>query len=191
MGLMDRFQQLMQPYDEESRDGDFFEGADEGLRGGAQPSAAQMQFESAFGGGPAEAPEPAAKKQPKEAGDGGLLGSLGLRRQPAQNKPKSPFRERTVNAGGTETNVILFNPKNFDEAGALAGHIQAGRCAVMSLENVSQDNARRLMDFMSGIAFALQWKITPISAKAFFVSPREMDLFSGQDEQPETDGQYL
>lgn len=191
MGLMDRLQQFVQPYDDESRDGDFFDGAEESSRPAAQPGSAQEMFESAFGGGPQEVPEPAVRKGAKEGADGGLLGSLGLRKQQPAPKPKSPFRERTVEVGGTETSVVLFNPRSFDEAGALAGHIRAGRCAVMSMEGVGQDFARRLLDFMSGIAYALQWKITPISSVAYFVSPKDMDLFGGSSEQPESDGQYL
>ena len=190
MGFMDKLQQLVQPYDDESRDGDFFDGSGEELRPAAPTSSASEMFESAFGAGPMEAPEPAAKKPARETGDGSLLGSLGLRKQSAA-KPKTSFRERTVDVGGTETSVVLFNPRTFDEAGALAGHIQAGRCALMSMEGVSEDNARRLLDFLSGIAFALQWKITPISSEAYFVSPRGMDLFGRADDGADFGGQRL
>lgn len=191
MGFMDKLQQLVQPYDDESRDGDFFDGSNDESRPAQPVSSASEMFESAFGAGPMEAPEPAAKKPAREQSDGSLLGSLGLKRQSTAPKARSPFRERTVDVGGTETSVVLFNPRTFDEAGALAGHIMAGRCALMSMEGVSEDNARRLLDFLSGIAFALQWKITPISSEAYFVSPRGMDLFGRSDDGAELGGQRL
>ncbi len=53
------------------------------------------------------------------------------------------------------------------------------------------ENARRLLDFLSGIAYALQGKITPISAKTYFVTPPNVDILGAQTEQPESDGQYL
>lgn len=185
MGFMDELRKLTQPYDDED---DFFEGADSSLKQPSQPSAAQTEFENTFGEEPATAPEPAAKKAPKAPGEGGFLGGLGLRKQ---NKPKAPQRERVVNFGGSETQVILFNPKTFDEAGELVNHLLQSRSVVMTLEGLPTDTARRLLDFLSGITFALQAKITPVSAKTYFVTPRNVDILSAQHEQPESDGEYF
>ena len=159
MGFMDELKKLTQPYDD---DDDFFEGASETDRSSAAAvSAAQMQFESAFG----------ARK--------------------GQGKPRTPLRERTVNFGGSDTQVILFNPKTFDEAGELVGHMLQGRSVVMTLEGLPTENARRLLDFMSGIAFALQGKITPVSAKTYFVTPQNVDILGAQGEQAESAGDYF
>ena len=64
----------------------------------------------------------------------------------------------------------------------------------MTLEGVPNDSARRLLDFLSGITFALEGKITPISAKTYFVTPQHVDVLnSGKqpEQQPESDGQYF
>ena len=102
-----------------------------------------------------------------------------------------PRRERTVNFGWRDTSVLLFSPKNFDEAGELVSYLQQDMTCVMTLETVPAETARRLLDFLSGIAFALQWKITPISSEAYFVSPRGMDLFGRSDDGAELGGQRL
>ena len=70
-----------------------------------------------------------------------------------------------MNFGGKDTSVILFSPKSFDEAGELVNYLNQNLTVVMTLEGVQGDMARRLLDFLSGIAFALQGKITPVSAK--------------------------
>ena len=187
MGFMDELRKLTQPYDDED---DFFEGADNSLRQTAQPSQAQIQFEQAFGEEPASAPEPAVRKAPKQAkplAEGSIFGNLGARRAA---KPKAQ-RERVVNFGGSEQQVILFNPKSFDEAGELVSHLHQGRSVVMTLEGLPTDMARRLLDFLSGITFALQGKITPVSAKTYFVTPHNIDILGTQGEQPESDGQYF
>ena len=119
MGFMDELKKLTQPYDD---DDDFFEGASESERSSAAAvSAAQQQVESAFGEESVSAAEPAEKKSPKRGEGGGLFGAFGARR--AEKKPRAPLRERTVNFGGSDTQVILFNPKTFDEAGELVGHM--------------------------------------------------------------------
>ena len=187
MGFMDELKKLTQPYDD---DDDFFEGASESERSSAAAvSAAQQQFESAFGEESVSAAEPAEKKSPKSSEGGGLFGAFGARR--AEKKPRAPLRERTVNFGGSDTQVILFNPKTFDEAGELVGHMLRSRSVVMTLEGLPTENARRLLDFMSGIAFALEGKITPISAKTYFVTPQNVNVLGAQDESAESGGDYL
>lgn len=185
MGLMDELRKLTQPYDDED---DFFEGAEGGLRQQNQPSAAQIQFEDTFGADAGGKIEPAAEKDAAAKPAGGLFSGLGAKRQA---KPRGKARERVVDFGGSEQQVILFNPKTFDEAGELVQYLGSGRSVVMTLESIPTDSARRLLDFLSGITFALQGKITPISAKTYFVTPQNVDVLGSQAEQPETDGQYL
>ena len=191
MGFMDGLKKLTQPYDDEE---DFFEGADQSFR--PQPkaeqkpavSAAQLAFENSFadaGGSPAPAEE-AQPKKPTESG--GLFGGL---KKAGGSKPR---RERTMNFGGKDTSVILFSPKTFDEAGELVNYLGNGRSVVMTLEGVPNDSARRLLDFLSGITFALEGKITPISAKTYFVPPQHVDVLNpgtSAPEQPVSDGQYF
>ena len=195
MGFLDELRKLTQPYDDED---DFFEGAETNLRPQAQqPSAAQIQFENAFGedAGVKIEPEDAPKEeQPKPAqqpaagagnAGGGLFGGFGFK------KGAKARRERVVEFGGSEQQVILFNPKSFDEAGELVSHLSQGRSVVMTLEGVQTDFARRLLDFLSGITFALHGKITPISAKTYFVTPQNVDVLGAQAGETESDGQLL
>ncbi len=178
MGFMDELRKLTQPYEDED---DFYEGADPAAQAPA-PTEAQLEFESAFGG--KEAPEPAepeetATQTPAASQESkGIFSALG-RKKAARPRPAS--RERVVDFGGTEQQVILFNPKSFDEAGDLVHHLSQGRSLVMTLEGVPNDLARRLLDFLSGIAYALQGKITPISAKTYFVTPQNVDVLGAEE----------
>ncbi len=177
MGFMDELRKLTQPYEDED---DFYEGADPTAQPPA-PTEAQLEFENAFGG--RESPERAEEEveetnpAPQESGKG-IFSGLG-RKKPGRQRV--PVRERTVEFGGTEQQVILFNPKNFDEAGDLVQHLTQGRSIVMTLEGVPNDLARRLLDFLSGIAYALQGKITPISAKTYFVTPQNVDVLGAEE----------
>lgn len=188
MGFMDEFKKLTQPYDD---DDDFFEGADPSFK--PQPktpdkpsvSAAQKAFEKSFGD-ETPAPEANPAKPGGEGGLGGIFGNLGKKTA----KPRGP-KERTMNFGGKDTQVILFSPKGFDEAGELVGYLLQNTTVVMTLESVPTDMGRRLLDFMSGIAFALEGKITPVSAKTYFVTPQNVDILGAQAEQPESAGHYF
>jgi cell division inhibitor SepF len=179
MSFMDELRKLTQPYEDED---DFYEGADPSAQPPA-PTEAQLEFENAFGG--REAPEAAEDETetpapaPQDGGGGkGIFSGLGRKKSPRQ---RITSRERTVEFGGTEQQVILFNPKSFDEAGDLVQHLSQGRSIVMTLEGVPNDLARRLLDFLSGIAYALQGKITPISAKTYFVTPQNVDILGAEE----------
>ena len=210
MGFMDELRKLTQPYDDED---DFFEGADESFRSAQvttqapDVSAEQAEFENSFAapqGARPQTQQPQQKAQPRSffaqrqqtqpqtkqlqpqpqsEQSESLFGNLGKQR------PQRP--QRSVNFGGKEAQVVLFSPKTFDEAGEIVNHITANHSVVMTLEGIPTDTARRLLDFISGIAFALQGKITPVSAKTYFVTPQNVDIIGAQSDVPESDGQYF
>ena len=91
----------------------------------------------------------------------------------------------------TQLKVMLVKPERFENAVEIADHLKDRRTVVLNLESTPKEEAKRLLDFLSGIAYALQGKITPISAKTYFVTPQNVDIVGAQSEQPESDGQYL
>lgn len=185
MGFMDELRKLTQPYDE---DEDFFEEADRPRTPAAAPvSDAQEEFESSFAASSAPAPDDLPRKASDlpAADTGGLFGNLGMRRA------RSPQRERTVSFGGNETSVILFSPKEYEDVKELVTYLRQHRSVVMTLEGLPNDLARRLLDLCSGVAMALSGKITPVSAKTFFVTPDNVDIVGAQASGVESDGQYF
>ena len=195
MGFMDELRKLTQPYGD---DDDFYEGADSSFKSSeVQPETqnAQLQFENSFGDDTAEPQETVSKRPSKLSGAGGsIFGNLG---QQVQRPSKPSFSRgsksgRTKDYGGaSDSSVVLFNPKTFDEAGELVTYLIQGKSLVMALEGVPTDTARRLLDFISGIAFALNGKITPVSAKTYFITPENVDLLDPANQpQPTAEEEY-
>ncbi len=200
MGFMDELKKLTQPYDDEE---DFFEGADPSFKPKpkARPeprirpdqnqtvSAAQLAFENSFGDSSLIPDDEDEVPASRPGAQGGIFGGKGVKKP---GRIKSP-RERTMNLGGKDTSVILFSPKTFDEAGELVNYLNQDLTVVMTLEGVPGETARRLLDFLSGIAYALQGKITPVSAKTYFITSQNVDILGaqGQTEQPESAGHYF
>jgi cell division inhibitor SepF len=174
MGFMDNLRKLTQPYGEED---DFFEGADSSFapQESEPVGDAQMEFESSFAEEPASAPEPATKRSAKPPRSGGLFSRSSEPR--SSSRPAKTGRGRQVSS---DQSVVRFNPRSFDEAGELVSFLEQGRSLIMSLEEIPSETARRLLDFMSGIAFALNGKITPVSAKTYFITPENVDLLDAQ-----------
>ena len=96
MGFMDELRKLTQPYDDED---DFFEGAETNLRPQAQPSAAQIQFENAFGEETGAKPEPEsapkeAAPKPASAPSGGLFGGFGFKKGAKAKRERRRIRRQ-------------------------------------------------------------------------------------------------
>ena len=195
MGFMDGIRKLTQPY---SDDDDFFDGAEESFAP-SEPeiSDTERQFENAFGTEQAVGePEPASSQQSGRRGrftsgaGGSIFGNLGNSSSSAPAAPRQPRQNRRAQAqagGFGDQSVIRFTPKDFDEAGELYGFLEDGKSLIMSLEDVPADLARRLLDFMSGIAFALSAKINPVSAKTYFITPENVDFLDAQPRKEQSD----
>ncbi len=179
MGLMDNLRKLTQPYGDED---DYFEGADSAFvpQESVPATDAQMEFENSFAEEPSSNPEP-AQKPSKAARSGGLFG-FGSDRSSSPKTASKPAKSNRGrgNSFSSDQSVVRFNPKSFDEAGELVNYLEQGKSLIMSLEEIPSETARRLLDFMSGIAFALNGKINPVSAKTYFITPENVDLLDAQ-----------
>lgn len=192
MNFFKEFANTLRPRDDD--DNDFFEDADEKFRPAppaAAASAAQLEFESTFGQEPSANPEP-ERRSAKTAGDGGsLFGNLGGKRAA---KPHQR-REKVVNFNGRDTQVILFNPKSCEEALELVNYLKQGRSVILSLEGAKNMNGKdsevRMLDFLTGMTYALEGKLTPVAKNAYFITPHNVDLLNAQDEQPLNEGDYF
>ncbi|MBQ3498360.1 MAG: cell division protein SepF [Clostridia bacterium] len=76
--------------------------------------------------------------------------------------------------------VILAKPSMFDieTAKDIARHINKQRLVLLNLEQVNDPDVRRMIDFLSGVVFANDGKISCISNKTFIILPHNYD-FSG------------
>ena len=108
-----------------------------------------------------------------------------------ETKPISKY-ENPVNAKvktvPTDTKMVLFEPRSFEEAEEIASHLKQRRAAVVNLHRLSRDYAQRTIDFLAGSVFALDGKIQKIGQNVILCSPRsigvdgEISLESGDDQ---------
>ena len=80
-------------------------------------------------------------------------------------------RNKVVNIHATtQLKVVLVKPDRFENASEIADQLKDKRTVVLNLESTNKDVARRLIDFLSGVAYAGEGKIkrlpqTPISSR--------------------------
>ena len=91
----------------------------------------------------------------------------------------------------TQLRVVLVKPERFENASEIADHLRGKRTVVLNLESTNKDIARRLIDFLSGVAYAGDGKIKKVSANTYIITPYSVDLMGDLIDELESSGLYL
>ena len=92
-----------------------------------------------------------------------------------------PKRNKVVNINATtQLQVVLVKPERFDDASSIADHLNAKRTVVLNLENTNKEVSRRLVDFLSGVAYANTGQMKRVAASTFIITPYNVDIM-GED----------
>ena len=91
----------------------------------------------------------------------------------------------------TQLKVVLVKPERFENASEIAYHLREKRTVVLNLESTNKDIARRLIDFLSGVAYAGDGKIKKVSANTYIITPYSVDLMGDLIDELESSGLYL
>ena len=101
-------------------------------------------------------------------------------------------RNKVVNIHATtQLKVVLVKPERFENASEIADHLREKRTVVLNLEGTNKDVARRLVDFLSGVAYAGDGKIKKVSANTYIITPYSVDLMGDLIDELESSGLYL
>ena len=101
-------------------------------------------------------------------------------------------RNKVVNiAATTQLKVVLVKPERFENASEIADHLKEKRTVVMNLESTHKDIARRLVDFLSGVAYAGEGKIKKVAANTYIITPYSVDIQGDLIDELENNGLYF
>lgn len=91
----------------------------------------------------------------------------------AAAEPSSSRRgNKVVNINTTtQLAVVLVKPDRFENAAEIADHLKDKRTVVLNLEQTNKDVARRLVDFLSGVAYANEGKIKKVANSTYIITP--------------------
>jgi cell division inhibitor SepF len=103
---------------------------------------------------------------------------------PVQNRaPVTPLRRPTATkqAAPAELNEILtVHPKQYRDAQVIAETFRDGVPVIINLSQMSEGDAKRLIDFASGLSQGLYGKIERVTSKVFLLSPAHVAVLGDQ-----------
>jgi len=101
-------------------------------------------------------------------------------------------RSKVVNIHATtQLKVVLVKPERFENASEIADHLKDKRTVVLNLESTNKDVARRLIDFLSGVAYAGEGKIKKVAANTYIITPYSVDIEGDLIDELENNGLYF
>lgn len=99
--------------------------------------------------------------------------------RPAQAAPstgKSNVVELASAVSQKQTKVTIVEPFSFDDAQHIADHLKNRKAVVVNFTNTDQDVAKRLVDCISGITYALNGSIQKVGDQIFFCAPSNVEV---------------
>lgn len=72
--------------------------------------------------------------------------------------------------------VVLCEPRTYSEAQEIADNIVNRRAVVINLERVNKDQAKRIVDFLSGTVYAVNGDIQKLGVQTFLCTPDNVEI---------------
>ena len=161
MGFLDEFKRLAHPYEDED---------DEEFEDDYEPS-----------------PRPVERRERERS----------VRSEPSYSSPAVDELEarrsnKVVNIrAATQLQVVLVKPERFENASEIADHLREKRTVVLNLESTNKEIARRLLDFLSGVAYANEGKIKKVAISTYIITPCNVDILGDLIDELENNGLYF
>lgn len=75
-----------------------------------------------------------------------------------------------------DTQVVLFEPRDFSQAEEVGKHLKEHRAAVVNLHKLPRDAAQRMIDFLTGVVYAVDGSIQKIGHNVILCTPRNVPV---------------
>ena len=85
-------------------------------------------------------------------------------------------KSKTVNFNQSQMQVVLVKPDRFEDVTSIADHLNAKKTVVLNLEAANRDVSRRIIDFLSGVAYANNGNIRKVANSTFIIVPTDVDV---------------
>jgi cell division inhibitor SepF len=100
-----------------------------------------------------------------------------VRREPRGEREHAPERPRRLEAApNPNVRVHLILPRSFNDAQQIADKFKEGIPVILNLQATDQELSKRLIDFASGLTYALNGGMQRVADKVFLLTPRNVEV---------------
>ena len=142
---------------------------------------------------PAQAAQPAARQSSAAAHASPVAPVPAPAPAPAATRaPVTPLRRSSTSSTSKNTvphdmnEILTVHPREYKDAQAIAESFRDGIPVIINLSQMTENDARRMIDFASGLSLGLYGKIERVTNKVFLLSPAHIAV-SGEQAEVESD----
>jgi cell division inhibitor SepF len=129
---------------------------------------------------------PAVRTLPREGQDGG---PINLRAAPAPLR-SVPMPVAASSAPAPAAKVHVASPSEFADAQEIADRFRNGQPVIVNLGNAYRELAHRMIDFCSGVAYALGGSMDKVADKVFLMTPTNVEVSAEEKRRLQERGLY-
>ncbi|MCA0990150.1 DUF552 domain-containing protein [Bacillus hwajinpoensis] len=98
--------------------------------------------------------------------------------EPEVSRANRKSKQNVVSLQSVHKNsrVVLVEPRVYAEAQDIADHVKNRKSVVMNLQRIPQDQARRIVDFLSGTVYAVGGDIQKLGPETFLCTPDNVEI---------------
>lgn len=101
------------------------------------------------------------------------------------------FSGQVLNMNSNKQEVVLFHPASFNDCTKAADDLCDKKGIIVNLENVDKALSRRVVDFLTGCAYALDGKVNKIAQATYLFSPHNMNVIGDLENMQAEAESYL
>ena len=94
-------------------------------------------------------------------------------------KAVSPYEKSSLRESSAitdNTSIVIFEPRNFDEAEEIGFHIKNKRACCVNLHRMPSEYRQRIIDFLSGVIYGVDGSIKKVGESVILCSPKNLQV---------------
>ncbi|AJD90924.1 cell division protein SepF [Jeotgalibacillus malaysiensis] len=91
-------------------------------------------------------------------------------------KPSQKQNVVSLQSVQQSSKMVLMEPRMYAEAQEIADHLKSHRAVVVNLQRISKDQAKRIVDFLSGTVYAIGGDIQRVGTDIFLCTPDNIEV---------------
>lgn len=108
---------------------------------------------------------------------------------PRQTQPVAPGRATSGIGSSSALEMKVIKPERFEAVTQIGDHLLARRTVVLNLEDTNKETIRRIIDFCSGVAFAIEGQIKRVANSTYIITPKNVDVSGDQPDRDDIKSQ--
>ena len=107
----------------------------------------------------------------------------------ASQRRDASYNNKVVRIGANvQSQVVIANPESINEASTICDNVRGNKTVIVNLESINHELAQKIVDFLAGVAYALDAGIESVSNRIFIVAPNSVDISGSIKEELKAGG---